>query len=340
LKKVLGFTFLLLALVAAGLAGAYYYAKKELFTAKEFNAKIEVKRGESLKEITERLSKLGLIEHPELLYYWARYQKIKVKSGCYSFSGRVSPVKVLEELQKGSPCLVEFTIVPGSTIFDVDEVLSAKGFCKKGEVLKLAEDKNFLKEAEVPVLEGFVFPDTYLINRESSCREALKTPVERFHQVVDPLFKNYEPPPKVKKALKEVTSLKIITVASIVEKETSVEKERPLVAAVIYNRLIRGMKVQCDPTVLYALRLKGIEKERLLYKDLKVDSPYNTYLYKGLPPAPICNPSLSSIKAALYPAEVNYLYFVADGKGGHTFSESYNQHLKAVRKFRKWQNGS
>jgi len=340
LKKVLAFIFLLIAVAAAGLAGAYHYVKRELFTPREFKAEFEVKRGESLKDITERLASQGLIEHPELLYYWGRYKKVNIKSGCYSFSGKVSPVELLVELQKGSPCLKEFTILPGSTVFDVDKTLFKKGFCKEGEVLELAKDEKFLKEVGVPVLEGFLYPDTYLINRESSCREAVKVAVDRFHNVVGPMLKSYKPPKRVKEALKEVTPLKLITVASIVEKETGVEEERPLVAAVIYNRLIRGMKIQCDPTVIYALKLKGIEKDRLLYKDLKVDSPYNTYLYKGLPPAPICNPSLSSIKAALYPAEVNYLYFVADGKGGHTFSESYNQHLKAVRKFRKWQKGS
>ncbi len=332
--------FLILSLFLLVTGGAYLWVKKELFQKRKVSLELEVKRGESLRDVVERLKEKGITGSPLLLYYWGRYEGIRVKRGCYRIKGELAPTQVLRELQKGSPCLKEFTIPPGSNLFTVDKLLREKGFCRKGEVLKLAKDKSFLKELKVPSLEGFLYPETYLVNRESSCKEVIKVAVEGFHRVVDPLLKGYTPPPKVKRALGEVTPIKLITVASIVEKETALKEERPLVAAVIYNRLIRGMKVQCDPTVLYALRLKGISKERLLYKDLKVNSSYNTYLYKGLPPTPICNPSFSSIKAALYPAEVNYLYFVANGKGGHTFSESYNQHLKEVRKYRKWQRGS
>ncbi|RKQ60601.1 UPF0755 protein [Thermovibrio guaymasensis] len=327
-------------LLLIGVALSFLYVRQELFKERYVSLHFEVKRGETLKEVVDRLSKEGVTDEPTLLYYFGRYKGIEVKSGCYDIKGKLSPVEVLKELTEGRPCLKSFTIVPGSNIFEVDKLLSQKGFCKEGEVLKLSKDKSFLKGLKVPSLEGFIYPDTYFVNRESSCREVLKVAVSRFHSVVDPLFKNYTPPDRVKKALKDVDLIKIVTVASIVEKETSLKEERPLIAAVIYNRLKRGMKVQCDPTVIYALKLKGVEKERLLYKDLTVNSPYNTYLYSGLPPGPICNPSLSSIEAALYPADVNYLYFVANGRGGHTFSRSYNQHLKEVRKYRKWLNGS
>jgi UPF0755 protein len=336
LRKLL--LFLIFPILTVAAVGAYCY--KALFSKREVNGQVEVKKGESLRELLRRLAELNLIEEPTLAYYYLRIERIPVKSGCYRFSGELSTVEVLKELSKGKPCLKSFTIVPGSTLLDVDRVLAEKGFCRKGEVLELSRDRALLEELKVPTLEGFLFPDTYLVNKESSCREALKVPVKRFFTELSSVMKDYTPPPKVKKALDKPTLLKVVTVASIVEKETSKEEERPLVAAVIYNRLIKKMKLQCDPTVIYALRLKGVEKERLLFKDLEVDSPYNTYRYKGLPPSPICNPSLSSIRAALYPAQVNYLYFVANGKGGHTFSESYNQHLKEVRKFRKWQRGS
>ncbi len=337
MKKVM---FLISFLVAFCLFG-YFYCKRELFSKRSVNAELEVKRGESLKEILSRLEEKEVINSPFLLYYFARYKGVSVKSGCYSFSGKLSPVEVLRELEKGSPCLKEFTVLPGSTVFDLDELLAEKGFCKRGELLLLSKDKEFLKELKVPSLEGFIYPDTYKVNRSATCREVVSVAVGRFHRVVGELLKDYNPPEKVKLALGDNPSLlKIITVASIVEKETSLKREKPLVSAVIYNRLIKGMKVECDPTVIYALRLEGKEKERLLYSDLKVDSPYNTYLYKGLPPSPICNPSLSSIKAALYPADVDYLYFVANGKGGHYFAETYSQHLKNVRKYRKWQRGS
>ncbi len=339
MRKFIAFFFLLAFLVFPLLG--YFYFKGELFSKKRINAKFEVRKGESLKEVLSRLKEEGVIDNPFLVYYFARYKGISVKRGCYSFNGRLSPVEVLRELEKGSPCLKEFTVLPGSTIFDLDELFAKKGFCEKGELLSLSKDRKFLKELRVPSLEGFIYPDTYKVNKSATCKEVVEVAVNRFHRVVGELLKNYTPPEKVKLALRGKPSLlSLITVASIVEKETALEKERPLVSAVIYNRLIKGMKVECDPTVIYAFRLRGEKKKRLLYSDLKINSPYNTYLYSGLPPSPICNPSLSSIKAALYPAEVDYLYFVANGRGGHYFAETYSQHLKNVRKYRKWQRGS
>ncbi|WP_457680654.1 endolytic transglycosylase MltG [Thermovibrio sp.] len=329
-----------LFITISSLTGGYLFFKRELFFKKEVNLKLEVKRGERIREVLNRLKEEGVIDYPQVAYYYWKFKKLRLRAGCYEFKGELSVSEVLKELQKGSPCLKSFTIIPGETIFDVDRELSREGFCKEGEVLKLSKDESFLKELKIPTLEGFLYPDTYLVNRKASCREVIKVAVKRFHEVFDPIYRSYKPPNLVKEALKNPTPLKLITVASIVEKETALRKERPLVAAVIYNRLIKGMKVQCDPTVIYALRLKGIEREKLTYKDLKVKSPYNTYLVKDLPPTPICQPSLSSIEAALYPAKVKYLYFVANGKGGHTFSKSYNQHLKAVRKYREWQRGS
>jgi len=332
---------LLLALMLAVL-GVFFITKKEIYEKRQVKLSLKVKEGTSLKGLIEELHSKGLVNYPQLVYYWARFEKVEPKAGCYTVKGEKSVGELLKIFEKGSPCLKKFTVPPGSDLFTLDRLFTGEGICKKGEILKLSKDKDFLSELQIPSLNGFLFPDTYYINEKDGCRKAVEVAVERFKQVVYPLYRNYSPPEKVRKALKKPTLLQIITVASIVEKETSIPKERPLIAAVIYNRLIRGMELQCDPTVIYALKLKGKEVERLTYKDLKVPSPYNTYYTKGLPPAPICNPSLESIKAALYPADVDYLYFVATGKGGHVFARSYNQHLKNVRKLREWQrrNGS
>ena len=340
-----GFLLFLVTLILAlmlGIFGFFLLLKKEVLEKKEVSLTLKVKEGTSLKELIEELHSKGIVEHPQLIYYWARYETFEPKAGCYSIKGKLSLNEIFKEFEKGSPCLKKFTVPPGSDLFVLDKLFTKEGICEKGELLSLSKDKRFLKELGVPSLNGFLFPDTYYINEKDNCRKAVEVAVKRFKEVVEPIFRNYTPPRKVRDALGKPNLLQIITIASIVEKETSIPSERPLIAAVIYNRLKRGMELQCDPTVIYALKLKGKDVKRLTYRDLKVPSPYNTYYVKGLPPYPICNPSLSSIRAALYPADVNYLYFVATGRGGHVFSKSYNQHLKNVEKFRKWQrkNGS
>ena len=320
-----------------GILGVFLILKRDLTERREINLQLRIEKGVSLKHIVEELYSKGVVNHPEALYYWARYENVEPRAGCYRIEGRLSAVEVLEEFEKGTPCLKKFTVPPGSDLFLLDRLFSEKGICRKGELISLARDKEFLRKLSIPVLSGFLYPDTYYINENSGCGEAVEVAVRRFKDVVYPLYRVYSPPEKVKKALKNPTLLQILTVASIVEKETSVPEEKPLIAAVIYNRLARKMKLQCDPTVIYALKLKGIEARELTHRDLSVSSPFNTYVVKGLPPEPICNPSLSSIEAALYPADVDYLYFVADGRGRHVFSRSYNQHVKSVEKLRIWQ---
>ena len=335
MKRVVLALVTLLAVVGAAAALLLYKAREELLSKQPVNAKVEVKEGETLKEAINDLLKAGLKVNPKLLYAYARYEKLKLKAGCYDLQGRLSPAEALRELTTGKPCLKSFTIPPGSDLFELDRLLSQEGICRRGQLLKLSRDKAFLRELGVPTLEGYLFPDTYFVNRNADCKKAIEVAVEEFKRQVLPLYRNYKPPQQVKEALKKVTLNELITVASIVEKETSLREERPLIASVIYNRLKRGMKVQCDPTVIYALKLKGEFKRKLTYQDLKTPSPYNTYYAEGLPPAPICNPSLSSLKAAMYPAKTDYLYFVATGKGGHAFSKSYNEHLRKVKALRR-----
>ncbi len=337
MRGILLFIITVLLAVILGFLGLFFIFKKNLTEKRELHVSLKVEEGTSLKGLVEELHSKGVVEYPRIVYYWARYEKIQPKAGCYRIEGKLSLEELFKEFEKGSPCLKKFTIPPGSDIFLLDRLFSEEKICKKGELLRLAKERELLSELKIPVLNGFLFPDTYYINEKAGCKKAVEVAVKRFKEVVVPLYRSYKPPPKVKKALKKPSLLQILTVASIVEKETSVPEEKPLIAAVIYNRLARGMKIQCDPTVIYALKLEGKTVDRLTYNDLKVKSPYNTYYAKGLPPAPICNPSLSSIKAALYPANVDYLYFVANGRGGHVFSRSYNQHLKNVEKLRQWQ---
>jgi len=306
------------------------YTFRDFIFPKWVNIKLKVKKGESTKKLIKDLEEKGVLTSSLPAYLWVKLKNLKIKEGCYKLEGKLTAGQILKEFTKGYPCLVSFTIRPGDDLFSVDKTLYKKGICLKGEVLKLSKDKLFLKGLNIPFLEGYLFPDTYEIAEGTKCRRALSVPVEEFKKKVLPLFEDYNPPALVKKALGKVDVAKILIIASIIEKETSNEKEKPLIAGVIYNRLVRGMKLQCDPTVFYAYKMAGIEKKRLRGGEVDFPSPYNTYYIKGLPPTPICNPSISSIKAAMYPAKTQYLYFVADN-GKHLFSKSYNQHLKLIR---------
>ncbi|MEO2069304.1 MAG: endolytic transglycosylase MltG [Desulfurobacteriaceae bacterium] len=323
--------FLVITVFIGGLSTFYFY--HSLTEKKKVNLELKVKKNETVKSVIKKLKETKVIENEIPLYIYTKFSNAEIKAGCYKLEGELSPLEILKELSTGSPCLVKITIKEGDDIFSIDKLLSQKGFCKKGEVLKLSRDSAFLKNLKIPFLEGFIFPDTYYVNEDASCKEIIKLAVENFKRKTKNIFDNYEPLKLVKDALGKINKEKILIVASIVEKETSLEEEKPIIASVIYNRLKRKMKLQCDPTVLYAYKMKGVEKDKLHKGDTNIASPYNTYYIKGLPKTPICNPSLSSIKAAMYPKETPYLYFVAKCKG-HIFSKSYNQHLKAIRKVR------
>jgi UPF0755 protein len=250
------------------------------------------------------------------------------------FNGSFSETGIIKKLSEGSPCYIEVTIPEGKDIYYVNHVLYDVGICKKNGVLSLSSNKTFLSSLGIPCLEGFMFPDTYKLVKGQSCKMAITEMVSNFKRKVLPLFYSYKPPDIVIRAFSNrVTVKKLITLASIIERETSNSSEKPLIASVFYNRLVKGMKLQSDPTVFYAYKKKGIFKEKLHKGDTDVKSPFNTYYVKGLPPTPICNPGIDSILAAMHPARSNYLYFIArEDRKGHYFFKSYNGQLRILRK--------
>ncbi len=293
-----------------------------------------IQRGETTGQVLRELSERGIISSYPLSYLYARVMGVRVKAGCYSVSGNYTDAQLLSILEKGSPCPISVTIPEGANLFRVASILDEKGICGKEEFLKLSFDREFLSSLEIdaPSLEGFLFPDTYVFDEGTGCRRAVEVFVESFNRKVKRRFLSYKPDEYVRKALGNVTLLKILTVASIVERETSLEGEKPVVASVIYNRLIRGMPLQCDPTVYYSYYLQRRSKFKLHKGDTLINSPYNTYVHRGLPPGPICSPGLDSILAAMYPKRTGFLYFVVRAdRRGHLFSKSYNEHLKLVR---------
>ena len=287
-----------------------------------------VKERSSLKEVAEDLDKRGLITSKTLFVLWTRikgYGK-DIRAGEYSLSPTMPPVQLLEILRKGLVILHPVTIPEGFSRDQIADALEAKGLAEKKRFLELTEDKTLLRQYGVsgPSLEGYLFPDTYHFSRGTPTLAVLDTMVKRFKQVVAPLMEKTQG-----------TGMKfeeVVTLASIVEKETGRPEERPLIASVFLNRLRLGMRLESDPTVIY-----GIENfdGDLKKKDLAQKTPYNTYVIYGLTPGPIANPGLESIKAVVDPARTDYLYFVSRNDGSHQFSKTLAEHNRAVEIYQK-----
>lgn len=253
------------------------------------------------------------------------------KAGKYHLKEDMPYNDIINILSKGSNVneYIKLTIPEGYTVAQIATKLSQMGWngskfleqCKEGNF-----NYDFLRgiPSDRPVkLEGYLFPDTYFVKKQMSERQIIDMMLRRFNDVV---VKYYN-------TKKEAVSLdEAVIVASMIEKEARIDKDRPLIASVIYNRLKKGMKLQVDATVLYAM---GIQKDELTTKDLEFKSPYNTYYVKGLPIGPISNPGYKSIQAALNPAQTGYYYYVARGDGSHIFSRDYSQHLDAIKTIRK-----
>ncbi|HEX2780978.1 MAG TPA: endolytic transglycosylase MltG, partial [Gemmatimonadaceae bacterium] len=219
------------------------------------------------------------------------------------------------------------TIPEGFAISDIAPLLARSLGVEEDSVLAAARDSTLRERLDVPTptLEGYLFPDTYSFADGTTARSAVQTMVRRFEQVWDPAWND-------RLQAMALSRHDIVTLASIVEKEAKLDAERPVIAAVYLNRLRTGMRLQADPTVQYA---RGEHATRLYYKDLRVDSPYNTYEHAGLPPGPIASPGKASLVAALFPASVSYRYFVAHPDGHHEFNVDYRAHERAVAQLRR-----
>jgi UPF0755 protein len=291
---------------------------------------LEVEKGWNVRRIAGELRQAGLLERPAgfLLGYRLYFADRTLKAGEYRFAPPLGLKQGLLMMAEGLVHLAPLTIPEGLTIAEIAELLGREAPERGREFLTAAGDTSLLAglDPEAADLEGYLFPDTYLLPRKAGGREVVAVMVEGFRKVFDEA--------RLKRAAElRLTPRQVVTLASMIEKETGLQEERPLVASVFHNRLRLGMKLDCDPTVVYALQRHGLYRGRLLKKDLSFPSPYNTYLNPGLPPGPICNPGRDSIEAALYPARTEYLYFVSRNDGSHQFSSRYEDHLSAVRRF-------
>jgi len=292
-----------------------------------------VYRGDTFDQVRAELERQGLIRSRFWFERLARWKGLpeKLKAGIYRIPTPISLWRLTKWLAEAKPELIRLTIWEG---------MMAREIAERVEQLGLGEAENFMEIVQNPQgkvklpfdwqgdLEGLLFPATYYVPPLRPGNEAYLVQL-MVNAFVERFWKPYRG--EIEKS--PFTLRQLVTIASMVQWEVKMDEERPIVAGVIVNRLKRGMKLEIDATVLYAL---GQRKRRVLYRDLKVDSPYNTYRYAGLPPGPICSPGLPSLLAALRPAKVPYLYYVARGDGYHTFSATYEEHLKAVQAYRKW----
>lgn len=293
----------------------------------------EVEPGLTLNQIAGRLQEKSLIRHAQLFQMYARFrgQASKVKVGEYALNQSMSPDQILAVLVSGKSLARSITVAEGLNIYDIADIFEAGGICPASEFLSIVQDRELIKSLlgeERPSLEGYLYPETYKFTKFEGPRSIVTQMVKRFLLVWS------EQVGAEKEKLNGWTRNQIITLASIVEKETGARVERPIVASVFHNRLAIKMKLQTDPTVLYGVALEQKKMPNNISKrDLLTPTPYNTYTIEGLPPGPIANPGIESIMAVLNPAQTKYLFFVSQNNGTHIFSENLAQHNKAVQQY-------
>ncbi len=290
---------------------------------------IQVTEGMSFKAISAELRKEGVIRYRGYFEIIGRLQGIsrKVRVGYYGLSTNMSLWDVLDALRKGMIIEYEVVIPEGYNLYQIGWTLSGTPLISEPhEFIDLVKNKEYVHflNIKADTLEGYLFPDTYYFPKGIKLQDIPKKMYLRYKAVfTDSLRKRAEE--------LGMTEAQIVTLASIVEKEAKVPSERKLIAAVYHNRLKKGMKLQADPTAVYGTKAWITKVTR---EDLKRRSPYNTYLHKGLPPGPIANPGEGAILAALYPENVDYIFFVAQGDGSHYFSKDFSAHEKAIGRYR------
>ena len=291
--------------------------------------RIHIRPGMSFAQILELLEKSNVIRNPGMFRLQARFRggAKNFQAGVYALKASMSPREIYRYLSEGRVVQRTITIPEGYNIREIARTIQRAKLTGEGEIIRISRDPSFLRELNISAvsLEGYLFPDTYHFPVGSPAKKILRFMVRTMRRKFSPALR--------KQAKKTgFTIHQTLTLASIIEKETSLSSERPIIAAVFINRLKRKMRLQSDPTVIYGLpQFDG----NITKKDLRYDSPYNTYLHRGLPPGPIASPGLESIKSALNPAKVKYLYFVATKNGGHQFSRTYREHRRAVNRYQR-----
>lgn len=314
-------------LVGCVLGGYWYFGPYRGFQTETF---VDIERGMSSREIARELADQGVVRSRwAFAAIRALHPRATLQAGEYRFGSAQTPSQVFEKIRRGEIFYQDFTVPEGSNIFDIASLLEQSGMVDPDEFFKAAENPQTIRDLDpvTPTLEGYLFPSTYRLTHKTTGKQLCDTMTREFRKQWK-LLGGHSVIPETHK---------IVTLASLIEKEAGLPQERPLVAAVFTNRLRLSMPLQCDPTTVYAALLDKRYRGVIHKSDLSSKNSYNTYTHDGLPPGPIANPGIASLKAALHPAEADYLYFVAkaDGSGSHQFSAQLMQHEKAVLAYRK-----
>ena len=313
--------FLVIVLAVGGWAAWQVYAP----ATPPANASLLLHSGYSSRRIASELKRAGVIRSELAFRLWhAIHPKPSLKAGEYRFQRAATLPQVYERIARGDIYFHLVTIPEGYTMFDIAKAVEDAGLGSGADFLHVAETQTQLISDLAPdakSLEGYLFPNTYQFTRTQSLEEMAASMVHQFRQVAQQIGLNSDIP-------------RVVSMASIVEKETAVPEERPRVASVYYNRLAQSMALDADPSVIYAELLTGTYHGSLHHADMAVNSPYNTYRFPGLPPGPIGNPGRTALQAAMHPDSTRFLYFVSDGNGHHRFARSLEEHNRNVKAYR------
>lgn len=312
------------------LAGAWMAGQLSPVSSSTQAVRVRVPPGASASQVAGRLRGKGLIRSAPMFSLMARLGGWDVKAGTYALSPAMSARRILDELRAGKVVpTVRVTFPEGYTLAQTAERAARIPGVQAAEFQRLASTRgaSFKEPFPLPAnLEGYLFPDTYDFDPDTGAEKVIQTMLDTFNaKIHEPLAADFA-------AAKQrgFSARQILIMASLIEREAKEPKDRPLIAAVLYNRLRIGMPLQVDATVQYVIG----HKARVLYKDLEVDSPYNTYRHAGLPPGPICSPGVDAIRAALHPAQASYLYYTANPDGSHTFTTTLEKHVEATAQAR------
>ena len=324
------FIFILLFVTALLTAGGWNYLKNFASTPAGTVTKIRsfsIRPGQHLAGIAEKLEEKGFITSRITFKILVLIQKKSalLQAGEYDLAVSMSPQEILNKLVNGKVRLHRLTIPEGLNLEEISLLINKSGLDTDGTFLSLCRDRGFVQKMGISshTLEGYIFPETYFFADKSPGCLLIKTMVDRFNTVFTDAWK--------KRAAELGLSVhQVVTLASIIEKETGTAFERPIISSVFHNRLKRGMRLESDPTVIYGIpNFNG----NITRKDLRTPTPYNTYTIKGLPPGPIASPGKESLKATLYPSKSNYIFFVSKKDTTHYFSTNLREHNRAVRKY-------
>lgn len=316
-----------LAVLGGAIGGYWYLGPYRGFGAETF---VDIEHGMSSKQIARVLERHGVVRSRwSFLVVRMLHERATLQAGEYRFGSAETPFQIFTKIHNGDVFYEDFTVPEGSNLFDIAGLLEQSDTVNADEFLKAAADPSLIHDLDplAPDLEGYLFPSTYRVTHRTTGLELC--------QMMNTEFRKRWAALGGRKAMADAH--RVVTLASLVEKETAVPAERPLVAAVFTNRLRAGMPLQCDPTTVYAALLENRYRGVIHKSDLASGNPYNTYVHAGLPPGPIANPGATALGAALHPADTDFLYFVAkgDASGSHHFSASLSEHEKAVEEYRK-----